>query len=213
MTVIADKLAEAGVKLPTNNFRVWHYLRDHPGKTLEQLSKAKVIENYGSLSSVLSQAVYREILTQKMEYDKRAGRPIMHFYANRDTFEEAMSKALPHKRPKPTPKQAVKPKAAELETPVVSPLPTGDGVRVQALSDWVTSTAGPTAELRPYQTAAIDDLTAAEGKSGAWVTGVLSSTVSDDPETLAEDYVKTASLQQAKALYDKLHAFFKGSVA
>lgn len=213
MTVIADKLAEAGVKLPTNNFRVWHYLRDHPGKTLEQLSKAKVIENYSSLSSVLSQAVYREILTQRMEHDRRAGRPLMHFYANRDTFEEAMSKALPHKRPKPTPKQAVKPKAAELGAPVTSPQPADSGFRVQPLSEFVTSTAGSTAELRPYQIAAIDELTAVEGKSGALVTGVLNSTVSDDPETLAEDYVKTASLQQAKALYDKLHAFFKGSVA
>lgn len=212
MTVIADKLAEAGVKLPTNNFRVWHYLRDHPGKTLEQLSKAKVIENYGSLSSVLSQAVYREILTQKMEYDKRAGRPLMHFYANRDTFEEAMSKALPHKRPKPTPKQAVKPKAAERETVVISPQPAGDGVRIQTLSDFVTSADGTASELRPYQTQTIDELSESED-SGVWVSGVLSKTLTDDPETLAEDYVKTASLQQAKALYDKLHAFFKGSVA
>lgn len=213
MTVIADKLVEAGVKIPTNNFRVWHYLRDHPGKTREQLSKAKVIENYGSLSSVLSQAVYREILTQKVEYDKRVGRSLMHFYANRNTFEEARSKALPHKRPKPTPKHAAKQQTVEKETVVISPQPAGEGVRVQTLSDWVTSTAGPAAELRPYQVAAIDDLSQTDGNPGAWVTGVLSSTASDDPETLAEDYVKTASLQQAKALYDKLHTFFKGSVA
>lgn len=208
MTVIADKLAEAGVKLPTNNFRIWHYLRDHPGKTLEQLSKAKIIENYGSLSSVLSQAVQREILTQKSEYDKRVGRPLMHFYANRSTFEEAMSKALPHKR-HAKPQQT---KSTQRPAEVASPQTAGEDVRVQTLSDFATSTVGQFAELKPYQVQVIDELTREESKS-VLVSGVLSKTLTDDPETLAEEYVRTASLQEAKALYDKLHTFFKGSVA
>lgn len=40
MNVVATKLKEAGVKLPSVKYRIWNWLRDHPEKTVSDIATA-----------------------------------------------------------------------------------------------------------------------------------------------------------------------------
>lgn len=40
MTTMTNAMRDSGMKLPSIKYRIWHWLKDHPEKTAEEISKA-----------------------------------------------------------------------------------------------------------------------------------------------------------------------------
>ena len=62
MNQITVALKEAGMALPTQNQRIWNWLKDHPNKTTLEISKALNL-TLGNVSSLISGMYKRKMVT------------------------------------------------------------------------------------------------------------------------------------------------------
>lgn len=53
MTAMTNALKQAGMKTPTLKYRIWHWLKDHPEKTTEDVQKALGL-NYSPYGELLA---------------------------------------------------------------------------------------------------------------------------------------------------------------
>lgn len=75
MTIIADKLKAAGVKIPSMQERVWRIVRDNPGglTSARATDIMGVAVTSGSVSSLLSQMEARKMVQSKFEKRRTNG--------------------------------------------------------------------------------------------------------------------------------------------
>lgn len=138
MNAIATKLAEAGVKLPPQNKRVWQCVKDHPGVTALRVSQI-IHSPQSGVSSLLTDLLQRGMVTRGTQEVRTKGphgstvkRKVWVYHAVGETF------ALVPKKTRLPPPKFKHVKAEPAPSGTVTPPPAAPVPRAVALVESLT---------------------------------------------------------------------------